>query len=113
VEPVIFTPRRLVLRRRWCFTAGSLLKGSKPIGSCTSSASSTITIVEDGVIPGTTRFVAPNQPSKQQTHNRLEERRRRGFGILEESFGLQKHHVINGETRQFLFRALLVESKGF
>jgi hypothetical protein len=82
VEPVIFTPRRLVLRRCWCFTAGSLLKGSKPIGSCTSTASSTITIVEDGVIPGTTRFVAVNQLSKQQTHNRLEERRRRGFQDL-------------------------------
>jgi hypothetical protein len=91
VEPVIFTPRRLVLRKCWCFTAGSLLKGSKPIGSCTSTASSTITIVKDGVIPGTTRFVAANQLSKQQTHNRLEERRKRRF--QDESFGLQNRLV--------------------
>lgn len=36
--------KKLGLRRRWCFTAGSLRKGSKPIGSCTSTASSTIII---------------------------------------------------------------------
>jgi hypothetical protein len=34
------------------------------------------------IIPGTTRFVAVNQLFKQQTHNWLEERRRRGFQDL-------------------------------
>jgi hypothetical protein len=48
-------------------------------------------VVEDhihGVIPSTTRFVPSNQPSKLQTHIKLEEkyRRRGGFGVLEESF---------------------------
>ena len=66
-----------------------------------------------GAIPSTTRLVLTNQPSKRQSHIKLEEkhRRRHGFGVLEESLGLKKLHSINNGQTRLLLRPLPLQSK--